>query len=116
MPKKKLIPQMPRPGREPTPEYLRSVWATDCIPDWARPATRQAIAGAEKRLGVVIPKIVKGQLAVQNGGQVFLSEAGVPFEGTCRHWMNAIVDGMHPVEKWEIATENHWFQNASDVP
>jgi hypothetical protein len=116
MPKKKLISPMPPPGQEPTPQYLRSVWATDHIPDWARPATRQAIATAEKRLGVVIPKVFKDQLAVQNGGQVFLSEKGVPFEDTCRHWTNAIVDGMTPVEKWEIAAENHWFQNASNVP
>jgi hypothetical protein len=114
MPKKKL--KLPPPGREPTPQYLRSVWATDYIPDWARPATRQGIARTEKRLGIVIPKALKDQLAVQNGGQVFLSDEGVPFEDTCRHWTNAIVDGMHPVEKWETAAENHWFQNASDVP
>src|SRR6516165_7220921 len=94
MPKKKVIPRIPTPGREPTPQYLRSVWATDYIPDWARPATRQAIASAEKRLGVVIPKVLKVQLAVQNGGQVFLSEDHVPFEVMCRHWTNAIVDGI----------------------
>jgi hypothetical protein len=116
MPKKNRIPPIPPPGREPTPQYLRSVWATDYIPDWARPAKRQAIASAEKRLGVAIPKVLKDQLAVQNGGQIFLSEMGVPFEDTCRHWTNAIVDGVMPVEEWEIAAENHWFQNASDVP
>ncbi len=116
MPKKKQIPPIPPAGREPTPQHLRSVWATDFIPDWARPATRQAIANAEKRLGVVIPKVLKAQLAVQNGGQVFLSEKEVPFEDTCRNWTNAIVDGVMPVEEWEIAAENHWFQNASDVP
>ena len=116
MPKKKLRPPIPPPGREPTPQYLRSVWATDYIPDWARPATRKAITGAEKHLGIVIPKVFKEQLAVQNGGQVFLGEDTVPFEDRCRHWTNAIVDGINPVEEWEIAAENHWFQNASDVP
>lgn len=39
-----------------------------------------------------------------------------PEASLCRHWTNAIVDGIHPVEKWETAAENHWFQNASDVP
>ena len=60
--------------------------------------------------------MLKAQLAIQDGGQVFLSQEGVPFEDRCRHWTNAIVDGMKPVKEWEIASENHWFQNASDVP
>lgn len=115
MPKKKVAPRMPPPGREPTPEYLRSVWATHYIPNWARPAPQEAVASAEKRLGVVIPRAFKAQLAVQNGGQVFLSEEP-PFEDVCRHWTNAIVDGVLPVDKWEIAAENLWFQNVSDVP
>src|SRR5438094_167695 len=67
MARKKLPPKLPPPGREPTPQHLRSVWATDYIPDWALPATPEAIASAEARLGVVIPKVLKTQLAVQNG-------------------------------------------------
>jgi len=116
MAKKKTPPKKPPPGLQPTPEHLQSVWATGYIPDWARPASREAIASAEKRLGVVIPKVLKAQLAVLDGGQVFLSEEKVPLENTCRHWTNAIVDGVMPVGEWEIASENHWFQNASDVP
>lgn len=115
MPKKKTPPKMPPPGREPTPEYLRSVWATDYIPDWIRPAPKESVVSAQVRLGVVIPKALKDQLAVQNGGQIFLADEP-PFEDVCRHWTNAIVDGLMPVEEWEIATDNHLFQNASDVP
>ena len=94
---------------------MRSVWATDYIPDWAQPALKESVASAQKRLGVVIPKAFKDQLSVQNGGQIFLADEP-RFEDVCRHWTNSIVDGVMPVEEWEIAAENHWFQNAFGVP
>jgi len=92
------------------------MWATDYIPDWAYPATKEAISGAELRLGVTIPPVLKKQLAARNGGQINLGEESSLFLDNSRLWTNAIVDGIHKVESWETAAHSHWFQNVSDGP
>lgn len=112
---KKPAQMIPPPGREPTPEDLRSIWKTDYIPEWAVPASEDAIAEAETQLGVKIPGALKEQLAVRNGGYIFLSEETIPFEDTCPLWTNAIVDGILEVEEWESAADNNWFDDVSDV-
>jgi hypothetical protein len=100
-------------GIKPTPEHAASVWDTSYIPDRCTPATAQLIAQAEKRLGVTIPEAMRKNLRIQNGGCLPDCDP-FPFEEVVL-WTNATVDGILPVQKWELASRDHWFDSVNDV-
>lgn len=60
----------------------------------------------EARLGVSIRAELQ---AVEN---VTFDDYGedAPFQDTC-HWLNAACDWFLPIEDWELASENNWFES-----
>lgn len=115
--KPRKIPHKPPKGRKPPPAHLASMWSSDFIPTWRRPATEAAIKAAEKSLGIAIPAALKKQLLIQDGGPVFSGDDDpVPMKNGFRLWMNAAIDGLEPVSSWELASEHNWFESVSDVP
>jgi hypothetical protein len=101
-------------GLTPTPEHYKSIWNTSYIPDRCTPATPEMMDEAEARLGVVIPLSMKKQLLIQNGG-CLPDCAHHLFHGASVHWANATVDGIHPVQSWERAKDDNWFESVKDV-
>ena len=74
----------------------KDIWEDD-FP--CKGATERQILAAEKRLGVKIPAAIKRQLKIQNGGRVVNND-----------WFEA-VDGIMPVQEWELASESDWFHD-----
>lgn len=101
-------------GRIPSPEHFKSIWDTTRIPEDCTPATSDSITDAESRLGIVIPASMKQQLLIQNGGSL-ADCPEYPFDDSSINWTNATVDGIEPVESWERAKNDHWFDNVNDV-
>ncbi len=101
-------------GRAPTPAHKTSIWDTSFIPDGCKPATSELIAEAEERLGVVIPKRMKEQLLIQNGGCLLECDE-FPFNDSSVNWTNATVDGIHEVQSWGRAADDNWFESVADV-
>jgi hypothetical protein len=101
-------------GRIATPERYQSIWDTSCIPDRFTPATPEMTAEAEARLGIVIPAVLREQLLIQNGGYL-LDCHQYPFAEAAKHWTNAAVDGIYPVQSWKRARNDNWFESVNDV-
>ncbi|MFK3865131.1 SMI1/KNR4 family protein [Pseudoalteromonas rhizosphaerae] len=84
--------------------------------DFIGAATDADIINAEKRLGVIIPVILKQQLKIQNGGDILFFDW---FEqATDKEFLfigDSIVDGICSVSQWCLASENDWFSNCNDV-
>ena len=61
---------------------------------------------AERRLGVSIPVTLQ---AIEN---VTLDDYGehAPFQDTCL-WLNAACDWFLPIDDWELASTNNWFES-----
>ena len=57
---------------------------------------------------------MREQLLIQNGGNLLECDE-YPFKDDSVHWTNATVDGISPVQSWQRACDDHWFQNAEDV-
>ncbi|MCA9073163.1 MAG: SMI1/KNR4 family protein [Planctomycetaceae bacterium] len=68
----------------------------------------------ETRLGIVIPKSLKEQLLIQNGGYIVHCD-NYPFESDSLHWTNATVDGIDQLDGWKRAKDDHWFESVEDV-
>lgn len=101
-------------GRAPTSAHQTSIWDASFIPQRCKPATSELIAEVEERLGVVIPKRMKEQLQIQNGG-CLLQCNEFPFHDSSVHWTNATVDGIHQIQSWSRAEDNNWFESVEDV-
>ena len=97
----------------PASAYATSIWDRAVYSAVNAPAAPDLIADAEARLDVRIPESMKRNLLVQNGGYLIHCES-YPFDEDT-FWTNAAVGGFFPVQSWQPATENHWFQAVEDV-
>jgi len=101
-------------GLTPTPEHYKSIWDTSYIPDRCTPATPKMMDEAQACLKVVIPVSMKKQLLIQNGG-CLPDCANQLFDDSSLHWTNATIDGIDPVELWERAKDDSWYESVKDV-
>ena len=109
-------------GVSPDDKHKRSIWASDFIPTWQRGATPQEISDAERRLGVKFPDALVEQLRIQKGGTLVCLHED-EFENEYVALLNrfpgsmgdAAIDGILQLEKWELASKNHWFKTVKGV-
>ncbi len=83
-------------------------------PERYKPATDDDFNVTENRLHIIIPKILKDQFKIYNGGLLFEFEE-FPFEKEGFYWTNATIDGISDLDSWELASENSWFESVEDI-
>lgn len=76
------------------------IWAS--VNSQEQPATKEEISLASRRLGMKIPQVLASQLMILNGGHL---DGEVP----------GAIDGILPVDEWELAKDYHWFDSVDDV-
>ena len=86
------------------PRLVKSTFAAKLVE--APTQTEERRQAAERRLGVAIPPALQ---AIEN---VALDDYGeeAPFQDICL-WLNAACDRFLPIEEWELASENNWFES-----
>lgn len=92
---------------------LKNIWEEA---DYINPASETEISNAEARLGVTFPSSLRKQLEIQNGGELIFccwceQAEGLSFEFVA----DSTVDGILPVEDWELASQNDWFSNNEEI-
>lgn len=77
---------------------------------WFDAASPKQLERVERRLGVTLPPRLKAQLRIQNGGELLFSDwYDLAAASPLSFLADATVDGILPVEDWELASERNGF-------